>query len=188
MVAKEIISNEKEIISTDNKRLFNEARAFAIKAHGDQQYGASPYEIHLGNVISVLMRFNVDLSSTYKLNLLIAAWLHDVLEDTEVTKAELEAKFGATVTEIVYTLSDDQGASREERKVNFYKKIAKNEDAIIVKLADRISNVEFSIIHGNDRKLEIYKTEQLKLEEVLIPVLKSALGLELLAYLRKLLK
>jgi len=179
---------ENERIKMEYKRLFNEARDFAVKAHGDQKYGVSPYEIHLGNVISVLMRFNVELSNQYHLNLLIAAWLHDVLEDTAVTKAELEAKFGAVVTDIVYTLSDDQGASRAERKVNFYKKIAKNEDAIIVKLADRISNVEFSIIHGNDRKFEIYKVEQLKLEEVLIPVLKSALGLELLTYLRKLLK
>ncbi|MBB5619467.1 (p)ppGpp synthase/HD superfamily hydrolase [Pedobacter cryoconitis] len=178
----------KEIKTTDYKRLFNEARAFAVKSHGDQKYGVSPYEIHLGNVISVLMKFNVDLSNPYNLNLLIAAWLHDVLEDTAVTKAELEEKFGTVVTEIVYTLSDDQGASREERKINFYKKIAKNEEAIIVKLADRISNVEFSIIHGNDRKFEMYKVEQLKLEEVLIPVLKSALGLELLTYLRKLLK
>lgn len=179
---------EQEHIKLDYKRLFNEAREFAVKAHGDQKYGVSPYEIHLGNVISVLMRFNIDLSNPYNLNLLIAAWLHDVLEDTAITKAELEAKFGTIVTEIVYALSDDQGDSRAERKINFYKKIAKNEEAIIVKLADRISNVEFSIIHGNDRKFEIYKVEQVKLEEALIPVLKSESGLELLAYLRKLLK
>jgi (p)ppGpp synthase/HD superfamily hydrolase len=168
------------------KQLFNDARAFAIKSHGDQKYGISPYEIHLGNVISVLMKFNVDLSNAYNLNLLVAAWLHDVLEDTEITRAELEEKFGTVVAEIVYTLSDDKGSSREERKASFYKKIAKNEDAIIVKLADRISNVEFSIIHGNDKKYEMYKIEQIKLEEVLVPVLKSKLGLELLAYLRKL--
>jgi (p)ppGpp synthase/HD superfamily hydrolase len=169
------------------KQLFNEARAFAIKSHGDQKYGVSPYEIHLGNVIGVLMKFNVDLSNVYNLNLLVAAWLHDVLEDTEITKTELEEKFGTAVAEIVYTLSDDKGSNREERKANFYKKIAKNEDAIIVKLADRISNVEFSIIHGNDKKYDLYKIEQVKLEEVLVPVLKSKLGLELLAYLRKLL-
>lgn len=179
---------EQEHIKLDYKRLFNEARDFAVKAHGDQKYGVSPYEIHLGNVISVLMRFNIDLSNPYNLNLLIAAWLHDVLEDTAITKTELEAKFGTIVTEIVYALSDDQGDSRAERKINFYKKIAKNEEAIIVKLADRISNVEFSIIHGNDRKFEIYKVEQVKLEEALIPILKSESGLELLAYLRKLLK
>ncbi|MBB5635191.1 (p)ppGpp synthase/HD superfamily hydrolase [Pedobacter cryoconitis] len=168
------------------KQLFNEARVFAVKSHGDQKYGVSPYEIHLGNVVSVLMKFNIDLSTTYNLNLLIAAWLHDVLEDTEITKTELEEKFGAVVAEIVDTLSDDKGASRAERKASFYKKIARNEQAIIVKLADRISNVEFSIIHGNDKKYAMYKVEQVKLEEVLVPVLKSKPGLELLTYLRKL--
>ena len=73
------------------------------------------------------MKFNVDLSNAYNLNLLVAAWLHDVLEDTEITKTELEEKFGPVVAEIVYTLSDDKGSSRDERKANFYKKIAKNE-------------------------------------------------------------
>ncbi|WP_082035880.1 HD domain-containing protein [Pedobacter lusitanus] len=174
-------------ICMTNKELFNEAREFAIKSHGDQKYGISPYEIHLGNVISVLMRFNVDLSNAYNLNLLIAAWLHDVLEDTKITKDQLQEKFGTAVAEIVYTLSDDEGNSREERKANFYKKIAHNEDAIIVKLADRISNVEFSIIHGNDQKYELYKAEEEKLETALLPALKSALGIELLQYLRKLL-
>lgn len=169
------------------KQLFNEARAFAVKSHGDQKYGVYPYAIHLGSVISILMRFNVELSNAYHLNLLVAAWLHDVLEDTEITRTELEEKFGNAVAEIVYTLSDNKGSSRTERKADFYKKIAKNEEAIIVKLADRISNVEFSIIHGNYKKYDMYKIEQIKLEEVIVPVLKSELGLELLAYLKKLL-
>ncbi len=168
------------------KQSFNEARDFAIKSHGNQKYGVYPYEIHLGNVVAVLMRFNVDLTSKYNLNLLTAAWLHDVLEDTEVTETELTKKFGNVVTAIVCALSDDKGDSRAERKANFYTKISGNEDAVIVKLADRISNTEFSLIHGNDRKFELYKLEQQKLEEVLVPVLKKKLGIELLDYLRRL--
>lgn len=169
------------------KQLTDQARDFAITSHGDQKYGIHPYEIHLGNVVTALMRFGVTPTDEYQTDLLRSAWLHDVIEDTEVTREELAEKFGEKVAVIVYALSDEKGNSREERKINFYLKISGSEEAIIVKLADRISNVEFSLIHGNDRKYDVYKTEQKKFEEAITGVIQTQLGLDLLAYLRRLL-
>lgn len=171
----------------DYKQRLYQARDFAVKSHGNQKYGAYPYEIHLGNVVTALMRFGVTPTDEYQTNLLMGAWLHDVLEDTEVTKEEMVSEFGETITALVIALSDDEGNSREERKLNFYIKISGNEDAVIVKLADRISNVEFSLIHGNEKKYELYKVEQKKFEQAIDQTIKTQLAADLLAYLNRLL-
>lgn len=170
----------------DYKQLFYETRDYAIKAHGGQKYGLYPYEIHLGNVVSVLVRYDIRPVNQYHYELLASAWLHDVLEDTEITKEELSAGFGDKIAAIVYALSDDKGGSRAERKANFYTKIYGNEDAMIVKLADRIANVEFCLVHHNEEKYQVYEVEQVKLNEVFSAAIQSELGIELLAYLNNL--
>jgi len=62
------------------------ARDFAIQAHGDQKYGTKPYVYHLDQVAAICctIKFHYD-SETLR----TAAFLHDVLEDTKVTHAEL---------------------------------------------------------------------------------------------------
>ena len=59
--------------------LIEEARNFAIKAHGHQKYGDSPYVVHLDAVAGTLERFG----HAGDTNLIAAAYLHDTLEDTE---------------------------------------------------------------------------------------------------------
>ena len=65
------------------------ARAFAVAAHGDQRYGSDPYVVHLSAVRQVLEDFGYDGDFA------LAAWLHDTVEDTEVTVVQLEREFGA---------------------------------------------------------------------------------------------
>ncbi|BAW07940.1 hypothetical protein NSK11_contig00135-0011 [Nocardia seriolae] len=79
----------------------------------------------------------------YDGDLAVAAWLHDVLEDTAVTKDELEAEFGAKVTDLVWAVTGI-GASRKERNADIYRKIALHPPAVVLELADRIANVEAS--------------------------------------------
>ncbi|MEU1204895.1 HD domain-containing protein [Nocardia sp. NPDC005825] len=126
------------------------ARCFARAAHGDQKYGGAPYLIHLATVRDVLgdFRFSGDLG--------VAAWLHDVLEDTAVTRVELEAAFGAGVAELVWAVTGI-GATRAERNQDIYAKIADCPSAVILKLADRIANVEAS---AGTRWFAMYAAEQ----------------------------
>src|SRR5262245_31138361 len=103
-------------------KLFEQARQLAIAAHGNQTYGDKPYEHHLRAVVDVLKRFGASLEDASTAPLLIAAWLHDSLEDTALSRAEVETNFGAEVTELVWRVTDEPGATRKERKPATYRK------------------------------------------------------------------
>ena len=133
------------------------ARDFAIKAHGDQKYGDAPYFHHLDAVADVLEAFGwkheLDVASAY---------LHDVLEDTDTTEAELRNLFPPTIVDPVVAVTDEPGpyGNRKERKAATYPKIrAGGTRAIRLKLADRIANVEASKV-SSPRLFKMYQKEQ----------------------------
>lgn len=125
----------------------------ALEAHKGQRYGDSPYSKHLSDVAKVLLQFGI-LTET----VCAAAWLHDTLEDTDLTREQIEASCGARVAEIVWRVTDEPGVSRKERKVKTLPKIAADPEAIIVKLADRIANVAESQ-SNNPGLLAMYRRE-----------------------------
>ena len=131
-----------------------QAKEFAVKAHGQQMYGDKPYVSHLAHVHEVMNRYR---RSNTDILVLIAGWLHDVLEDTSTSKAELIRSFGEQVADIVYRVTDEPGANRAERKRKTYPKIRDHIDATTVKLCDRIANVEAS--SDVPEKLKMYKNE-----------------------------
>jgi guanosine-3',5'-bis(diphosphate) 3'-pyrophosphohydrolase len=69
-----------------NEARVHEAAEFAARAHRGQMYGAQPYARHLSDV-TVILRFRMD--RPVNTTLLSAGWLHDVLEDTDTTRADL---------------------------------------------------------------------------------------------------
>lgn len=148
------------------KQLFEQAREVAIAAHGDQPYGDKPYEYHLQAVVDVLRRFGASLEDAATAPLLIAAWLHDSLEDTALSRGEVETMFGAEVAELVWRVTDEPGATRKERKPATYRKTRENESAVILKLADRIANVEASL-ENNSGLLRMYQREQPEFKQAL---------------------
>ena len=128
------------------------AAAFAAHAHRDQRYGAEPYSTHLAAVRLVLYDFSLagDLA--------VAAWLHDVLEDTETTREEIAALFGDDVAALVEAVTG-RGQNRKARIANAYGKIEAMPEALYLKLADRIANVEASARSKPDL-LAMYQREQ----------------------------
>ena len=122
------------------KQLEASAIKMALLAHGKQRYGDKPYQLHLEQVQAVLIRFGLDSEK----NLVIAAWLHDTLEDTALTAKEIADQFGSPIADIVYRVTDEVGANRQERKSKTYPKIRNHREATLVKLCDRIANVEAS--------------------------------------------
>jgi (p)ppGpp synthase/HD superfamily hydrolase len=110
--------------------VIKEAAKFAIKAHGGQQYGVgTPYTYHLAQVYTLARRFGGSTDEQ------AAAWLHDVLEDTSVTKAELQQQFGSNIANIV-----DLVSNRESKEATF-QRIRASKSAVFVKLCDRLANV-----------------------------------------------
>jgi (p)ppGpp synthase/HD superfamily hydrolase len=132
-----------------------DARAFAIQAHAEQKYGEHPYSYHLDAVAA--------LAEPYGPEAVAVAYLHDTVEDTDTTLAQVESRFGSRVAACVALLTDVPGSSRKERKAKTYAKLAQvqgpNELALIVKVADRLANVRACL---QDRKLglwSVYRSE-----------------------------
>ncbi len=132
-------------------KMEHSARDFAVRAHGDQKYGTKPYVVHLSAVCNVLAEFG------FSGDLMVAGWLHDVLEDTETSADKLKLAFGSTVTKLVWAVTG-VGKNRKERNECAYGRIEEHPRAVILKLADRIANAE-ACAKTRDHRLEMYQKE-----------------------------
>jgi guanosine-3',5'-bis(diphosphate) 3'-pyrophosphohydrolase len=133
----------------------------AEKYHAGQKYGDAPYTRHLCDVVENLTYFNFDNN----LILVAAAFLHDILEDTKATPQDLlAAGIPQNVIDVVWAVTDGPGNNRLERKLNTYPKIRASRRATIVKLADRIANIE-SIEGG--AKIDMYRAEHTEFRKAL---------------------
>jgi guanosine-3',5'-bis(diphosphate) 3'-pyrophosphohydrolase len=139
------------------------ARTYAELAHGDQKYGDKPYHTHLRAVREVLVEFGYTDDDH-----LAAAWLHDVLEDTATSSAQLESIFGPAVTGLVYAVTG-VGKNRKERNATAFARMVTHPGAIILKLADRIANAE-ACAKGHDHRLEMYRKEHPGFKAKLAPL------------------
>jgi (p)ppGpp synthase/HD superfamily hydrolase len=135
--------------------------AFAVRAHGSQKYGTAPYSLHLRDVMEALK----DLGFADDERLTIAA-LHDVLEDTAVSKSELRQRFGRVVAQAVDELSRKKDVPHEEYIAQM------GALTFAVKLADRLANLRHNgrpmdladLRHQQSRTLPKYLGEQSLLE------------------------
>lgn len=137
------------------------AMEFANEAHRAHMYSSTqPYVKHLENVYNVLLRYGCKSSDPDQLEILIAAWLHDCLEDTATSYSDVKKVFGESVAEIVFCLTDELGRNRKEKKEKTYPKIRSNWKSIIVKVADRIANIEHSLNNTKEKSFsQMYKKE-----------------------------
>lgn len=161
---------------------FLSAQRLAVDCHGEQKYGDHPYHEHLEEVVQILQRFGAHLDNEATAPLLVAGWLHDTVEDTALTREEVEARFGAVVATLVWRVTDEPGRNRKERKAATYGKLAECEDAVILKLADRIANVESSI-REHPGLLQMYRKEHETFEAALRPRCQSEMALRMWAFL-----
>lgn len=134
------MSKSDEISAEPVQRILAAAR-FAAEKHAEQKRkgdAAEPYINHLIEVAELIAASSDVLDP----NLLMAAFLHDTVEDTGVTPAELEEKFGADVAGLVLEVTDDKFQPKQVRKslqvLNAHKKSPR---AQTLKLADKISNL-----------------------------------------------
>lgn len=117
------------------------AAQFAAQCHTTQKRKGEAGEPYINHLIEVaeLVACSSDVLDT---NLVIAAFLHDTVEDTGVTPEEIERRFGSDVASLVMEVTDDKSLPKETRKAlqvkNAHKKSPR---AQTLKLADKISNL-----------------------------------------------
>lgn len=142
--------------------LLLKAATFAAQRHRAQKRkGAAqvPYFNHLIEVTDLLWR----VGGVREMPTLIAALLHDVVEDTGATPAEVEAAFGAEVCALVLEVSDDKSLPKAVRKrLQIEHAPHLSSRARLIKLADKISNLQ-DMIHdpppdwSHERKVEYFE-------------------------------
>jgi GTP diphosphokinase / guanosine-3',5'-bis(diphosphate) 3'-diphosphatase len=117
------------------------ALEFAAERHSAQRRkgpGGAPYVNHVIEVAATLARVG-DVSDV---EVLMAALLHDVIEDTDTTADEVEQRFGTRVRDLVCRLSDDKSLPKAARKRLVLEHLAGASDAVkVIKLADLCSNI-----------------------------------------------
>ncbi|MDH6169095.1 (p)ppGpp synthase/HD superfamily hydrolase [Variovorax boronicumulans] len=131
------------------------ARNYAIAMHGDQKYGPHPYVHHLDAVVALLQPYGEKAR--------VVGYLHDVVEDTDATVPDVQARFGDLVARCVSLLTDAPGANRKERKARTYAAMAlvtgDEELALVVKAADRLANVRACVADGHRQLWDTYRGE-----------------------------
>lgn len=143
--------------------------AFVNNAHRGQMYGTNvPFSVHQLMALQVAVR-HLSGNEPNVEELLLAVYAHDVLEDTDVTYAQLAEVAGEKVADYVYGVTDEAGRNRKERKQKTYPKIAAERAHVFIKLCDRIANVAYSkyMDHSNDSKFTMYQNEHPEFESAL---------------------
>ena len=128
--------------AADDVALIIKALMFAAHKHRDQRrkdIDASPYINHPISLVDVLYREGgVD-----DVVVIVGALLHDTIEDTDTTPAELTAEFGSEISSVVLEVTDDTSLDRATRKQMQIERAAQVSDkAKLIKLADKICNLQ----------------------------------------------
>jgi guanosine-3',5'-bis(diphosphate) 3'-pyrophosphohydrolase len=118
------------------------AAEFAANKHSEQRRkggaGTTPYINHPLTVARLL----AEVGAVADEDILIAALLHDTVEDTDTTPAELEQAFGPTVRRLVEEVTDDKQLPKAERKrLQIEHAPSLSAGAALIKLGDKIANV-----------------------------------------------
>ncbi len=126
-----------------NEALLNRAYVYAMKAHGEQRRASGdPYFSHPIEVAAILTNLKLDDAT------IAAALLHDTIEDTEATRAEIDSLFGhdiGTLVEGLTKLKKLDLVTKEAKQAENLRKlllaIADDVRVLLIKLADRLHNM-----------------------------------------------
>jgi GTP pyrophosphokinase len=141
--AELLIRDASSYLKPEDVRQLRSAYQFSEAAH-DGQYRRSgePYISHPVAVANILVEWHLDSQA------LAAALLHDVMEDTTVTKSEISQRFGRMVAELVDGVSkldkiefESQEQAQAENFRKMFLAMARDVRVILIKLADRLHNM-----------------------------------------------
>jgi guanosine-3',5'-bis(diphosphate) 3'-pyrophosphohydrolase len=139
----ELVERVQKYDPSANEALLNRAYVYAMHAHGHQKRASGdPFFSHPLEVAAILTELKLDDAT------IAAALLHDVIEDTDVTRAEIDQKFGKEIGALVEGLTKikrlDLVTKKAEQAENFRKllvAISSDIRVLLIKLADRLHNM-----------------------------------------------
>jgi len=154
---EDLVNRVREYIPQADGALIRRAYEFSARKHGEQKrMSGEPYVIHPLSVALIITRLKLDVPS------IITGLLHDLIEDTPTTLAEIQNVFGAEVAQLVdgvTKVSKITFQSREEKQAENFRKMiiamARDIRVVLVKLADRLHNMQTLDHLSGDRQIEI---------------------------------
>ncbi|WP_439541076.1 RelA/SpoT family protein [Hyphomicrobium sp.] len=161
----ELVERVQKYDPTADEALLNRAYVYAMRAHGSQKRASgAPYFSHPLEVAAILTELKLDDAT------IVTALLHDVIEDTDATRAEIDQLFGSEIGALVDGLTKikrlDLMSKKAEQAENFRKlliAISSDIRVLLVKLADRLHNMRTlehmkpeSRQRASEETLEIY--------------------------------
>ena len=157
-----MITQRIKIINMWNPDLYRKTINFAAEAHGDQKIPGNnvPYVVHLSNVcmeasLAILQEGSGDIDLVMQ-----CALLHDTIEDTAIGYDEVHALFGEKVAKGVHALTKNEYLPKAERMPDSLKRILdQGPEVRIVKMADRISNLQQPPHYWSNEKRLAYQVE-----------------------------
>lgn len=123
--------------------MIEQASTYARKAHKEQRYGDKPFYHHpaqVAKIIKMLCPLDYELQA--------AAHLHDVLEDTDTTPAQLTEEFGADIAALVFEVT--------KTGYNEFPNL-KTQRAVVLKFADRLANLVNMVSWDEEKQQEYIK-------------------------------
>lgn len=121
--------------------------AFAARKHKNQRRKGEEHDPYINHPIEVA-ELLYSVGQVRDVNLLLAAILHDTVEDTQTTPEELGLLFGSVVRDLVLEVSDDKSLPKLERKrLQVVHAPHKSVAAKQLKLADKICNIRDVVFH-----------------------------------------
>lgn len=152
----------------ETQTLFQKAITFSALKHLEKQQTIPgtdlPYVVHLSNVaMEVIIAYYI--STTFDLALAVQmALLHDTLEDTAATFEEIAEEFGPEIAQGVSALTKNEQLPKSERMADSLNRIkALSKEVWVVKLADRITNLQEPPKHWSASKKQDYHQEALQI-------------------------
>ena len=150
--------------------LYMKAYYFAAHAHKNQMVPGSdlPYIVHV-NLVSMEIMAALVVETEKNGDLAVpCALLHDVIEDTETTVEQVKVVFGSAVARGVNALSKNKSIKKEDRLIDSIKRIKTQPEEIwMVKLADRITNLQPPPSHWTTNKIIHYLKQAEEIHEAL---------------------
>lgn len=142
---KDLLKGTYQTLTAQDKRDIRRAFELALEAHSSQRRKTGEPYIYHPIAVAKIVAYEIGLGTTS----IIAALLHDVVEDTHYTLEDIEGEFGETIARIVNGLTKISRLSKEQdasiQAENFRKMILTLHDdvrVILIKVADRLHNMQ----------------------------------------------
>ncbi len=142
---KDLLKGTYQVLSKEDKAMIRKAFNIAVEAHSEQRRKTGEPYIYHPIAVAKIVAYEIGLGATS----IAAALLHDVVEDTQYTVADIEQLFGETIARIVSGLTKISSLKKDKdfsiQAENFRKMLLTLHDdvrVILIKVADRLHNMQ----------------------------------------------